>query len=160
MSAWRIVPLETEQEKRDTAASILAALPEWFGLPESTAEYVRGCGELPVWAAEEAGNALGFLALKETSPYTMEVFVLGVRPEYHRQGVGAALLRAAEAAAKERNMEFLQVKTVAPGHYPAYDRTAAFYRAMGFRELEVFPTLWDPWNPCLVMVKHLEKDND
>ena len=49
----------------------------------------------------------------------------------------------------------LQVKTVDEGHYPEYDRTIAFYEAMGFVRLEVFPTLWDAWNPCLVLVKPL-----
>ena len=36
-----------------------------------------------------------------------------------------------------------------------FDRTRLFYEAMGFRALEVFPTLWDEWNPCLVMVMKL-----
>ncbi|MEN6523457.1 MAG: N-acetyltransferase, partial [Anaerolineaceae bacterium] len=36
-----------------------------------------------------------------------------------------------------------------------YDRTRAFYEAMGFRPLEVFPELWDKDNPCLLMVKRL-----
>ena len=27
------------------------------------------------------------------------------------------------------------------------------YEGIGFRKLEVFPTLWDEWNPCLVLVK-------
>jgi hypothetical protein len=24
---------------------------------------------------------------------------------------------------------------------------------MGFSELEVFPTLWDEWNPCQILIK-------
>ncbi|OSP57565.1 GNAT family N-acetyltransferase, partial [Enterococcus faecium] len=27
----------------------------------------------------------------------------------------------------------------------------------GFSRLEVFPNLWDEWNPCLVLVKKLEQ---
>ncbi|MDD2561466.1 MAG: hypothetical protein PHP07_07230 [Eubacteriales bacterium] len=49
----------------------------------------------------------------------------------------------------------MQVKTVEAGHYPEYDRTIAFYEGMGFLRLEVFPTLWDERNPCLVLVKAL-----
>ena len=30
------------------------------------------------------------------------------------------------------------------------------YLALGFREFEVFPTLWDEWNPCQVYVMSLE----
>ena len=48
-----------------------------------------------------------------------------------------------------------EVKTVAPGHYPEYDATVAFYRGVGFLPLEVFPTLWDENNPCLILVKTL-----
>ncbi|EGO9156442.1 GNAT family N-acetyltransferase, partial [Enterococcus faecalis] len=25
----------------------------------------------------------------------------------------------------------------------------------GFKRLEVFPTLWDAWNPCLILIKQL-----
>ncbi|HIT34488.1 MAG TPA: GNAT family N-acetyltransferase [Candidatus Faecousia intestinigallinarum] len=147
--------LETKEEKQAAAAAVLSALPQWFGIPESTAEYVENCGELPVWAAMEQGNVIGFLALKRTSPCAMEIYVMGVCPQHHRQGVGEALLNAAERAALAANVEFLQVKTVEPGHYAEYDRTVDFYQAMGFRVLEVFPTLWDPWNPCLLLVKKL-----
>ncbi|MDM7533255.1 hypothetical protein QUD75_13640, partial [Lacticaseibacillus paracasei] len=41
------------------------------------------------------------------------------------------------------------------GHYPEYDQTIRFYESVGFERLEVFPTLWDAWNPCLVLVKKL-----
>ncbi|KAB7124131.1 N-acetyltransferase, partial [Bifidobacterium longum] len=40
-------------------------------------------------------------------------------------------------------------------HYPEYDQTIRFYESVGFERLEVFPTLWDAWNPCLVLVKKL-----
>ncbi|MCC5890907.1 MAG: N-acetyltransferase, partial [Alkalibacterium sp.] len=50
-----------------------------------------------------------------------------------------------------------QVKTVDQGHYKEYDQTIAFYQKQGFKKLEVFPTLWDEWNPCLVLVKKLNE---
>ena len=43
------------------------------------------------------------------------------------------------------------------GRYPAYDDTNRFYLSLGFKEFEVFPTLWDEWNPCQVYVMALEK---
>ncbi|MDD3109908.1 MAG: hypothetical protein PHH32_04610 [Eubacteriales bacterium] len=49
----------------------------------------------------------------------------------------------------------MQVKTGEASHYPEYDRTIAFYQRMGFLRLEMFPTLWDERNPCLVLVKAL-----
>ena len=57
--------------------------------------------------------------------------------------------------AKEHGYEYLQVKTVEKGRYEEYDRTVAFYESIGFRMLEVFPTLWDEHNPCMVMVKRI-----
>lgn len=36
-----------------------------------------------------------------------------------------------------------------------YDVTNRFYLSLGFREFEVFPTLWDEWNPCQVYVMGL-----
>jgi len=52
--------------------------------------------------------------------------------------------------------EFLTVKTLADTHPDeGYAGTRRFYLAMGFKPLEVFPTLWDEANPCLLMVKRL-----
>lgn len=145
-------PVDGPEEREAAAASVLADLPDWFGLPDSTAEYVRVSRGLPFWAAVEDGKAVGFAALKETAPKAGEIYVMGVRPGLHRAGVGRRLFGALYRCAKERGYAFLQVKTVQEGRYPEYDRTNAFYRAVGFTELECFPTLWDEWNPCQVLV--------
>ena len=58
-------------EKERIAARVLAALPDWFGLPESTAAYVRGSRDLPFWAdVSEEGEVRGFTARREPSPST------------------------------------------------------------------------------------------
>lgn len=44
------------------------------------------------------------------------------------------------------------MKTVRQGMYADYDQTNAFYRAVGFRELECLEDLWDAANPCQVYV--------
>ena len=134
------------------ARKILEALPDWFGIPESREEYVQASRSQPFWADLESGESRGFLTLRETSPYAAELAVMGVLPEYQRQGVGRALFAAIGPYVRARGYEFLQVKTVREGCYAAYDSTNAFYRSLGFRELECFPTLWDEWNPCQVYV--------
>lgn len=106
-------------------------------------------------ARKGCGGAVGFLALKETSPHTAEIYVMGVLPQCHHSGIGRALYEKFERYAREKGYSFLQVKTVQEGRYEEYDRTNAFYRAMGFLELECFPTLWDEWNPCQVYVKYI-----
>jgi hypothetical protein len=46
------------------------------------------------------------------------------------------------------------VKTRGPSlPYEPYERTRAFYLAMGFTPLEEFTEIWGPENPCLFMVK-------
>lgn len=144
--------VERPAEREAAARTVLQALPEWFGLPESLEEYVRVSRDLPFWADAGDGTVRGFVVLRETSPYAAEVYVMGVLPQYHRQGIGRGLFAALRQYAGERGYAFLQVKTVREGCCEAYDRTNAFYRSLGFRELECFPRLWDERNPCQVYV--------
>ena len=44
------------------------------------------------------------------------------------------------------------VKTVKMGVYEDYDKTNLFYLSLGFKELEVFPKLWDEANPCQIYI--------
>lgn len=41
------------------------------------------------------------------------------------------------------------------GKYEEYDKTNLFYISFGFKELEVFPTLWDEWNPCQIYIMNI-----
>ena len=150
-----VVMIDEPAERMHIAREILAGLPEWFGIPESTEAYIRESAEQLFFSAMEDGEAVGFMTLKETSPYTAELAVCGVKKHLHRSGTGRALFDALRACAAERGYEYLQVKTVAAGCYPEYDTTRIFYERMGFRALEVFPTLWDESNPCLVMIQKL-----
>lgn len=142
------------REKRETARAVLEALPGWFGVPGSREEYIWKSGSQPFAAAFRGERPIGFLALRKTSPYAAELMVLGVLPEEHRSGAGRKLVEWALEKCREQGAEFLQVKTLDESAYsPGYARTRAFYRAMGFRELEVLPTLWDRTSPCLLMVR-------
>ena len=147
-------------EKRRIAREILEALPDWFAVEESREGYIRASGEQPFFAAEQDGRAVGFLCLKETGAATVELAVMGVRKSCHRQGIGRALFADAKCFAVAAGYEFMQVKTVRMGCYEDYDRTNRFYQSLGFRELEVFPTLWDAENPCQVYVMQLSSPLD
>ena len=148
----RIQMLDDRQEKQRVARVILEALPEWFGIPEARENYIRESADEIMLVSSEGGEPDGFLCLKETGRDTLELAVMGVLKEYHRQGVGTALVQAAKRIARERGYSFLQVKTVQMGRYPEYDATNRFYLSLGFREFGVFPTLWDEWNPCQIYV--------
>ncbi len=150
-----IQKIDAASDKEKIATYILSHLSDWFGLPESTQSYITESRDMPFWAAYQEEQPVGFIALKETSPATAEVFVMGVLPECHHSGLGRQLYQTFEQYAKEKGYSFVQVKTVQMGHYEAYDRTNRFYMAMGFQELECFPTLWDAWNPCQIYVKSI-----
>lgn len=151
-----LVRLTDPAEKRAAARAVLEALPEWFGIEEAREEYIKNSAAELCFAAREGVRTVGFLCLKQTGKDTAELSVMGVLKEYHRQGIGRALFAAARAAAREEGYSFLQVKTVQMGRYEEYDATNRFYLSLGFREFEVFPTLWDEWNPCQVYVMAVE----
>lgn len=82
---------------------------------------------------------------------------MAVRPDWHRQGIGRALLAQLEREATARGGRWLHVKTLAPSHPdPFYARTRKFYRAMGFDLLFESEALWGPENPAAVLVKPLQ----
>lgn len=147
-----ITELKEKTEKEQACREILSSLPDWFGNPESVEEYAASCRELPVWADICSGTAAGFIAFRPTSGCAGEIYVMGVRRELHRRGLGRELFRPLYAYARENGFQFLTVKTVQQGKYPDYDRTNLFYKSLGFLELECFPGLWDEQNPCQVYI--------
>ena len=147
-----IKALSNAEEKKTVARQILEALPEWFGIPESTENYISQSAEQVMFASYDNEKPVGFICLKETGKDTVELAVMGVRKEYHRKGIGKELFNAAKQAAKDKGYSFFQVKTVQMGRYKEYDDTNLFYISLGFIEFEVFPTLLDEWNPCQIYV--------
>lgn len=141
-------------EKAQIVEEILLDLPDWFGLPDSTKEYIEQSKQLVLFSAYNEHQLTGFITLKETSLDTCEIHCMGVKKEYHHMGIGKLLFQQFESYAKDK-YEYIQVKTVDEGKYPEYDQTILFYKSVGFKKLEVFPTLWDAWNPCLVMIKKI-----
>lgn len=136
-----IFKIEDRDRKEKIAREILFELPEWFGLPESTAEYINCSKEISFWADIENRQVRGFIALKETSPYTLEIYVMGVLKEFHRYKIGTKLFKAYYDYAKEQGYLYMQVKTVKEGYYDIYDIINSFYKKLGFKEFECFPTL-------------------
>lgn len=141
----------------DTCAALLAALPDWFGLPDANAEYARAVEQLPTFTAvDDHENTVGLLSIKCHFEYAAEIYLIAVRPEHHRAGVGRALVDAAETWLRGRHVRFFQVKTLSPRREDAfYARTRRFYEALGFHPFEEMPTLWGERNPCLIMIKSL-----
>lgn len=152
----RIEQIEDTGRRQEVVREVLESLTDWFGIPEAREEYIRESAEQICIAAIADGQPAGFLCLKETGKDTLELAVMGVLQEHHRRGIGRRLFLTAKEIACARGYSFLQVKTVQMGRYESYDRTNRFYLSLGFKEFEVFPTLWDEWNPCQVYVLSLK----
>lgn len=120
-------------------------------------QYIKDSAEQICIGAIENEEYVGFLCLKETGKDTLELAVMGVLKEYHRQGIGREMFMMAKNIAREKGYSFLQVKTVQMGKYEDYDDTNRFYISLGFKEFEVFPTLWDEANPCQIYVMSVER---
>lgn len=148
-----MIRIVTDREmKQRIARSILEALPEWFGIPESREDYIRESADETMIASFEGNTPNGFICMKETGKDTVELAVLGVRKENHRQGIGRSMFEIAKKMAADEGYSFIQVKTVQMGRYEEYDRTNRFYLSLGFKEFEVMPALWDENNPCQIYV--------
>ncbi len=144
------------EEKKKISRSVLEALTDWFEVVESREQYIRESADQPFWAAVIDDVPAGFLCLKETGPETVELAVMGVLKEHHREGLGRRLFAAAKDYAAAQGYSFIQVKTVRTGMYEDYDRTNDFYKSLGFKELEVIECIWGEDNPCQIYVMSLK----
>jgi GNAT superfamily N-acetyltransferase len=145
-----------ENEKTKICDTILRGLPNWFGIEESIIGYVAGVKGKPFYTVLNDGAPIGFVSLLIHNSHTAEIYVMGIREQFHGQGTGRKLVETCEDFCRTRGMKFLTVKTLAATHPDEfYKRTRLFYEAMGFVPLEVFPLLWDESNPCLFLAKYV-----
>ena len=151
---FTIEEVKDEDQKMAVVDEVLKDLPEWFGIPESTQAYIEGAKDLQVWAAFQESNLLGFVSLSYSSEECAEIDCLGVKKAHQGRGIGRKLITTIEREAVKQ-VDYLQVKTVAEGSNKDYDRTNVFYRSVGFKKLEIFPQLWDPQNLCQILIKKI-----
>jgi GNAT superfamily N-acetyltransferase len=135
---------------------VLRTLPMWFGVENALRMYVEDTAKMPTFALDDERRLVGFLTLQEHFPAAWEIRCMAIAANARGQGHGSRLLAHAEAWLSQRGVEYLQVKTVAAASPSReYAQTRQFYEARGFIALEIFPELWDPWNPALQCVKRL-----
>lgn len=145
-----------EEENRVECANLLAQLPGWFGIEESNRAYIAALGKFPTALARLEDRLVGFIALEQTSEIAIEIHVLAVAPDLHRQSIGTQLVDWSINFCRKAQAPWLHVKTLGPSEPDeGYARTRAFYRARGFDPL--FETnIWDENNPTLVLVQRLD----
>ena len=151
---FTIEEVKDEDQKMAVVDEVLKDLPEWFGIPESTQAYIEGAKDLQVWAAYQESDVVGFISLSYSSEDCAEIDCLGVKKSFQGQGIGRELITTIEREAVKQ-VDYLQVKTVAEGSNKDYDRTNVFYRSLGFKKLEIFPQLWDLKNLCQILIKKI-----
>jgi coenzyme F420-0:L-glutamate ligase/coenzyme F420-1:gamma-L-glutamate ligase len=147
----QVVEIADPAERSRIAEAVLRDLPEWFGIEAETAAYIEAAATLPTFAVRPD---VGFLCLKQHTPRAAELYVMGVRREHHRGGLGRALLAEAESWCRANAVRYLHVKTLGPSRPSReYAATRDFYEAVGFVALEELHGLWSDDNPTLVLVK-------
>jgi GNAT superfamily N-acetyltransferase len=138
-----------------TTARLLDQLPAWFGRPEANAAYVRSASELPAVVARTGEQTIGGLLYRRHFPQAAEIHLMAISPEWHRQGIGKAMIHRLVSDLRLDGCQVLQVKTLGASHPDKhYAITRAFYLSVGFLPLEEIATIW-PGSPCLVMVMPL-----
>lgn len=152
-TVWIAAP---DHQVPDDVARLLATVPEWFGQPESNAEYVEGARSKETWTVRDVHDrVVGVTLVDRHFPHVAEVHLTVVDREVHGSGIGTAMLSAIEADAVDRGVLLMEVKTLGASHPdPEYACTRRFYEKRGFLPLEEIE-LWGEGTPCLIMVKPL-----
>lgn len=134
---------------------ILAALPDWFGIPSANEHYVTAAASKDSYLAQLDGVTVGVALVDRHFPATGEIHLIAVALEHHGSGVGSALVAALEQDLQTDGARLLEVKTVGASYEDeGYTATRAFYEARGFLPLEEVEGLdWD--GPTVIMVKPL-----
>ena len=135
---------------------IINSLTEWFGIEEAVKKYLLEIENLPTYLARNNDVDLGFLCIKHHNPFSAELFIMGVRKEFHRQGIGRELVEKGENWLRSKGIEYIEVKTLGPSNNdPNYAKTRAFYSSIGFKPLEENLKIWNEQNPCMIFVKRI-----
>ena len=143
-------------QRTEDCEAVLRSLPKWFGMEKATVMYAADTATMPTFAMELDGQIIAFLTLREHFPAAWEIHCMAVSAHVRGRGYGSALLGHVEGRLVARSVKFLQVKTVAATSKSVeHAETRKFYESRGFTPVEVFPELWDPWNPALQCIKRL-----
>lgn len=140
--------------KANIVKVILDQLPEWFSIGDANIQYAKDAKDQHVYIGCLESKPIAFMNFKKTSEDSIELACAGVLKEFHRYGLGTRIFNTAMKDLND-NYTFIQVKTVAPGYYPEYDKTNDFYKSLGFKKLEVIPEIWNEENPCLILIKYI-----
>lgn len=149
-------PIDDDVLKSQFCEKILRALPQWFGIERAIVDYSQGVKGRFFLAAKIEDEVVGFISIKENTPYADEIYVMGVKKEFHRTGIGSDLIERAVQYSRKMGKKLLSVKTLSASDSDEnYAKTRKFYLTMGFYPLEEIKEIWGEENPCLILVRVL-----
>ena len=157
MATISIIRVENPAEKAEISAHILHALPDWFGLPDSTQKYIDDSRNMPFFRRRAGRAGSRIRGAEGNQPPARGKFTSWAYCRNITEAAsGSGCLRRFGRRQSREVIGCCRLKPCRRGHYEEYDRTNAFYQRMGFLPLECLPTLWDEWNPCQVYVLPLQ----
>ena len=149
--------ITSPEERSEICNIILRALPKWFGIGSAIVDFVNEVKSMQTWACLVNHELAGFISIYEHNPFTAEIHVIGVIQKFHKNGIGKNLISEAEKYLADKNFKYLIVKTLSELRVnEEYEKTRQFYLGVGFLPVQVFKTLWDEHNPCLLMIKNID----
>jgi ribosomal protein S18 acetylase RimI-like enzyme len=152
-AAITIEPLRTVDD--GITEAILRSLPDWFGIEEAILMYIADATRDPTFVARAGGVVAGFITLRTHFPHAAEIHCMAVRPEFHRRGVGRAMVEFAATHLRSQGVRFMQVKTMGESKpNREYDMTRRFYLSVGFTPIEEFKGFWKGL-PALLLIQAL-----
>jgi len=149
-----VIAVQTGGQHPEDVRRILATIPDWFGLPESNAEYIEKASKLTNVVARDGDEVVGVCLLLRHNALSVEIDLLAVPASLHRRGIGRRIVEHVERELVADGVRVLHLKTFGPSiPNEPYERTRAFYESLGFVPMEERTDIWDASNPCLFLVK-------
>ena len=142
--------------KEQIAKSVLLDLPEWFGREESRKKYIENVKKYPFITFYVEDDPIGFYSLREENENTLDMYVLGIKKQYHGVGYGAQLQQYVFEWAKKNGYKRVMVLTLSKSHPDIhYANTRLFYQDQGFVDLYETKKIWGEEYPTQIMIKKL-----
>jgi ribosomal protein S18 acetylase RimI-like enzyme len=141
---------------------IVRSLPYHFGDPDGRRQCSEAVRASPGLVALREGRVIGFLTVVHHFEATSEITWMAVHADHRDQGVGRALVRRLTGQLRAEGRRLLLVLTLSslddePGVADGYQRTRAFYQAVGFLPARELPDLW-PEDKAMLLVMPLDAE--